>query len=522
MNVRYGATVDDYNYEHIQLNPEDNTLSNAFSGSGSLPSSSISTSDAKGNYAQVYRSISGKPVTTKWNYDWSTYKPTSSTAGSGVGAWLSLTASNAYSISGGSYSSNGEGDNSQANTNINSNSLTASSLSNYYTCATAFTNAATAYQTANSAAGSSIIMGPVAKNREGDQAWDTITVTGGSLSTYSDSASAASRTSAISQSINSASGSSIQVGPVAKNSEGDQAWGLINGGSLSGYSGYGTISSASAITTQYFKSISGSSVQASTAATNSEGDQAWDTTTLTSGSLSGYSDSASAGLKTASSTQNIDSTSGSSIKAGSVAQNTGGYKSYANINSDQGVLSGYSVKTDTTKTTAKTNPKTSTISIAGATTLSASASNNEGDTSRFTLKVVGTTQKNGLIKGGNFYGQSGTNSAETYMSATQAYGGTATLTSQGQDFAKGYEFRYDNLWNVKTNKYDIPQTTVVPWNKGEGDFAAMNLNNVPFNNIVLDTTASTNDINIASTGFGAKTALIHVATNFLKNLVLIT
>src|SRR5271157_5653518 len=101
-NVRYGATIEDYANEHIHLNPGDGTLSNTFSGSGSLPYTSISTSDTKGNYAQVFRSVSGESVTTKWNYDWSTYKPTSS-AGNGVGAWLSLTASNAYSILGGSY-----------------------------------------------------------------------------------------------------------------------------------------------------------------------------------------------------------------------------------------------------------------------------------------------------------------------------------------------------------------------------------------------------------------------------------
>ena len=167
MSVAYGATVADYAKEHIQLNPGDGTLSNAFSGSGSLPDSSISTSDTKGNYAKVYRSISGKSGTTKWNYDWSTYKPTSSTAGSGVGAWLSLTASNAYSISGGSYSSNHEGDNAQANTNINSNSLTDSWLGNYYTCATAFTNAANAHQTATIGIGSSIELYGSAKDSSG-------------------------------------------------------------------------------------------------------------------------------------------------------------------------------------------------------------------------------------------------------------------------------------------------------------------------------------------------------------------
>ena len=487
MNVRYGATIDDYNYEHIQLNPTDNTLSNAFSGSGSLPSGSISISDTKGNYAQAYRSISGKSGTTKWNYDWNTYKPTSS-AGSGVGAWVSLTASNAYSISGGSYASNGEGDNAQANTNINSNSLLTSTLSNYYTSASAFTNAATAYQTADSAVGSSIIMGPVAKNKEGDQAWDTITVTGGSLSTYSDSASAASRTSAISQNINSASGSSVQVGPVAKNSEGDQAWGLISGGSLSGYTGYGTISSASAITTQYLKSLSGSSVQAGPAAKNSEGDQAWDITTLTSGSLIGYSDSASAALKTASSTQNIDSTSGSSIKAGSVAQNTEGDLSYANINSAKGVLSGYSVKTDTAKTTAKTNPKASTISITGTSdVLYASASNSLGENSNFNLYVI-----NGVVTNPNFYAWSQTHSGETNLvSLTSAYGASAEIKSHAENLALAQD----------------PNSPGVYHAGGSADFEALNTNGIKFTNPTVDSTATGSLVTIASTGF-TKTALL--------------
>jgi hypothetical protein len=155
--VVYGATVDDYAKEHIGLSPEDGTLSNAFSGSGSLHYGSISKSDGKGNYAQVYREISGKPRTTEWSYDWKTYKTTSSTAGPGVGAWLSLTASNAYSISGGSYSSNREGYNAQVNTNINSNSPT-SSLSDYYTQANAYEKDVDAWQISGSASGENIAL----------------------------------------------------------------------------------------------------------------------------------------------------------------------------------------------------------------------------------------------------------------------------------------------------------------------------------------------------------------------------
>jgi len=183
-NVVYGATVDDYANEHIGLNPGDGTLSNAFSGSGSLPSSSISKSDTKGNYAYVSRSVSGKSGTTTWNYDWTTYTPTSSTAGSGVGAWLTLTVSNAYSIYGRGYASNKEGDIADASTTVGSSSpYTTSSLSNYYVNPTAFTNEARVYQSASSATST----GPItitgsSNNAERDYTTATISATKGTIS----------------------------------------------------------------------------------------------------------------------------------------------------------------------------------------------------------------------------------------------------------------------------------------------------------------------------------------------------
>jgi hypothetical protein len=183
-HVVYGATVDDYANEHIGLNPEDGALSNAFSGSGSLPSSSIGISDTKGNYATVSRSISGKSGTTKWNYDWSTYKPTSSTAGSGVGARLSLTASNAYSIYGSGYASNKEGDIASASATVGSSSpYTTSSLSNYWANPRAFTNEADMYQSASSATstGPTTITGS-SNNAEKDYTTTTISTTTGTIS----------------------------------------------------------------------------------------------------------------------------------------------------------------------------------------------------------------------------------------------------------------------------------------------------------------------------------------------------
>jgi len=83
-NVHYGATIDDYNHEHIKINPGDGTLSNDWSGLGSLPYGIIDTTDSNGNYAKVSRSVVGKPGYTKWEYDWGTSKS------NGASAWLSM------------------------------------------------------------------------------------------------------------------------------------------------------------------------------------------------------------------------------------------------------------------------------------------------------------------------------------------------------------------------------------------------------------------------------------------------
>ncbi len=182
-HVVYGSTIDDYANEHIGLNPGDGTLSNSFSGSGSLPSSSISKRDAKGNYVYVSRSVSGKSRTTTWNYDWSTNTPTSSTAGSGVGARLTLTANNAYSIYGSGYASNIEGDIASASTNVgSSNPYATSSISNYYVNPTAFTDEASSYQSADTAASTGpITVTGYSNNAEKDYTTATISTTKGTI-----------------------------------------------------------------------------------------------------------------------------------------------------------------------------------------------------------------------------------------------------------------------------------------------------------------------------------------------------
>jgi len=186
-SVSYGATIQDYAIEHIELNPGDGVLSNTLSGSGDLPYSTIGTSDANGNSVFVCRSVYGKAGTTKWAYDWKTYGITSSTAGNGVGAWMSLTATNAYMIYGKGSASNAEGDAAEAYMTVGSVPGTGisatSSLSGYYVNPTAYSSEARVSQKATSASSAyNIKVSGYATNAEHDSANSYITLTKGTVS----------------------------------------------------------------------------------------------------------------------------------------------------------------------------------------------------------------------------------------------------------------------------------------------------------------------------------------------------
>lgn len=186
-SVSYGATIQDYAVEHIELNPDDGTLSNSFSGSGDLPYSTIAASDANGNSVFVCRSVYGKSGTTKWSYDWKTYDTTSSTAGNGVGAWMSLTATNAYMIYGKGSASNKQGDSSEASMTVGAVPGTGisatSSLSGYYVNPTAYSSEARVSQKATSASSAyPIKVYGYAANAENDIANSYITLTKGTVS----------------------------------------------------------------------------------------------------------------------------------------------------------------------------------------------------------------------------------------------------------------------------------------------------------------------------------------------------
>ena len=62
LQIGYGAETIDAIDQKIDLDAGQRTISNNLCGTGSLPYSSMSKADARGNYVKVYRSISGKPV----------------------------------------------------------------------------------------------------------------------------------------------------------------------------------------------------------------------------------------------------------------------------------------------------------------------------------------------------------------------------------------------------------------------------------------------------------------------------
>jgi hypothetical protein len=224
--IEYGATKEDCANEHIGLNPDTATLSNSFSGTGSLPYSSISIKDSKGNYAFVSRSIYGKSKTTTWTYDWNTEYPTSTTGGSGVGAWLSLTSANANSIYASGYASNREGDIAQAYMTLGSSSRSiASSISDYYLHSIAFSNEASASQSATSATST----GPIgvydySSNREFDYSTASIYANKGSVSNLKSIASSAKTSTSSSLSASSVASNGIsRMYSYGSNREGDSS-----------------------------------------------------------------------------------------------------------------------------------------------------------------------------------------------------------------------------------------------------------------------------------------------------------
>jgi hypothetical protein len=240
----YGAKIGDHAKQCIVLNPSIGTISNAFSGTGSLPSSSLGICDSKGNYAYVSRSVNGETGVTKWSYEWDTYRPYSSSFGSGVGAILRLTATNAYSIYGSGYSSNKIGNVATASVSVGPSSpYPDSSIVDYYVNPTSFVGEARVDQSACYAKTTGIMeISDYSRNAEGDEASSSIYLIDGSISkpattTYS------RKTSACSNSLASAIAATdkIKVNVYASNNEGDSGrYELsVNNGKITNLNQYG-------------------------------------------------------------------------------------------------------------------------------------------------------------------------------------------------------------------------------------------------------------------------------------------
>ena len=144
---------------------------------------SYSISDSKGNFANVNWDYSLKPGTSSVSSSSYWSQPYSSTAGYGVSEQLSMSVGKAYWISAGSSASNKEGDNAQVSTYVGlSDPQTTSSLNNYYTQATAYTNQAGAYQSANYATSTyPITISGTSNNHESDLAKADILATTGTI-----------------------------------------------------------------------------------------------------------------------------------------------------------------------------------------------------------------------------------------------------------------------------------------------------------------------------------------------------
>lgn len=222
----YGSETIDHLTQNIQANSEKGTLSSQMSATGSLPYDSRDISDTNGNYATVFRSVDGKAGVTKYNYDWDTNYIYDDDLGWGVSAWMTLSASKAYSILGGGRAYNAEGDYAESRAEVGDSYPSAKSyLSNYHVNPYAFTREVGTTQGADYASSTDeSTFVTFADNREGDDASSVEFVGNGKITNPSDSSNAHIWGTFVNQKADSisSSGTSTVVGD-ATNAEGDNA-----------------------------------------------------------------------------------------------------------------------------------------------------------------------------------------------------------------------------------------------------------------------------------------------------------
>lgn len=410
MTVTYGATVVDYLSHEVKLNPDEGTLSNALYGTGDLPYAELGINDDMGNSARVFREVIGDQDTS-WKYDWKTYKTCN-----GVGATLSLSANDAYSIHGGGSAFNKKGDKAEAYVNIQSYDdqsypQPSSSLKNYKVTSTACASNVKIDQTADYASGSSNIDFVSYCERGGTDIPSLSELNGylyassyiGALNgeinklttkSYSDKTKMVSTGNA--KSINAAS--IFGYGIAAYNGENlayahmnTDLWLLVP---------VDAVDDMSISSSDFISSLSNYMVTSTATNSNAKVDQKANAFTSIGGSISGIYIGGSAG--------NAESDSASSsMSAGALIGM--GISSADLATSLNNAIYSPTTQSYSAKTKTQVYATARSISSNGDGYLEAYANSAQGHESQFTAKV-----HNGKINNPKFGGRSGTNFAETY------------------------------------------------------------------------------------------------------------
>jgi hypothetical protein len=259
-------------------------------------------------------------------------------------------------------------------------SITNGQISKYTEKATATRNSAQASMKIGSATGDAISSASNVVNLEGDNVNAKLDMGTGSLSGYSSTiggyyndATAKLTSATTKQGATSLSGDLIAYSEESKNSEGDYAvassWFVSDYPTLVSVSGYGSLASAgskSAATTQKFTTASGiSEFWEGPFAQNNEADIASGEVrsngnsiygnTAMTISIRGYSDAAMTTLKKASVSQSFNSASGNRIAAGLAGWDPSGDSAGQTLNLEEGSISRFSGTAYTTFNTASTS-----------------------------------------------------------------------------------------------------------------------------------------------------------------------
>ena len=505
--------------------------------------------DITGKHAEVYFDVENA---AKWSHDWTLSPGGKSkdqtifpTAQSTISAKESLDVTNADSIQAGAAANNGEGD------NANVLFVGDGSLTGYANSATATKTSADASETATSVSSNYWGYSLGAGNAEGDivgyplylttekatvsqttekpgisnfegfsggilngvpkseatapKSLDSLPAT--SLKNFKVTTHADIANAKATQNIGTVSSSyGFQFSNWAQNNKGDHVYAYLlfpNDGSLSGFSDTASANAKTATLSRTMTSASGSSINANANAGNLEGDNANVATDMGTGSLKGYSNTLTVPKTQATASQGVTSANcaiGANIIFDSSSNNKEGdhVKSFAELYGGKapysGLIGSYSNGAAATLASASTSQSANSIS-GDLIESSVEAGNSEGDVSTTATR---TTQGKLSV----YSDQSTAHSigASSKTAITTATGSSVEITSTGSDKAKGYENQWDK--DPTTGNW---VGTLKEVDAGGANFAAKS---IKFSKIGVTNTATQNDVTISTSGFGTKTALI--------------